>query len=81
MDDYDPYDDGDFTQMELVEMAMGNAVGEPGVSMKEIEFQLTKVQADLLSRALSQYNEYETESEQEVAQRTERLIREKFDLS
>jgi len=80
MGDYDPHDDTDYTDLELVEMSMGNPVGDSGVSMKEIQFGLTKHQADLISRALSQYIDYESDVEQEVAERTERHIREKFDL-
>lgn len=80
MGDYDPYDESDFTDVELVEMGMGNPVGEKGVKLREIQFQLKKAQAKTISDALSAYNDYEDDIEQEITQRTERFFREQFDL-
>jgi len=80
MGDYDPYDETDLTDIELVEMSMGNPVGESGAKMKELQFNLTKAQAQLISDALAQFDGHESDIQQEVAQRTERFIREKFDL-
>jgi len=80
MDDTDPYDPNSYSQAEIVEMMMGNGVGEPKTSMKEAPIQLTSAQASIISRALSEFSGYETDSEIEVGQRTERLIREKYDL-
>lgn len=80
MGDYDPYDANDLTDAELVEMALGNPAGEPQVSMRTSRFNITKVQAHLISDALAQYDSYESDVEREVAQRTERIIRERFDL-
>ena len=59
---------------------MGNAVGDPEVAMKQNGFDFTKIQAHLISDALSEYSGFEGDIEQEVTQRTERLIREKFNL-
>ena len=80
MGDYDPYDSLDLSDAELVEASMGNPVGEHGIALKQSTVRLTKAQAGLISDALSQYDGTETDTEKEVAQRTERILREKFDL-
>jgi hypothetical protein len=80
MGEYNPYDDTDLSDVEIVEMAMGNPVGEEGLHMKQSAVRLTKAQASVISAALSQYQGAETDTEREITQRTERFLREKFDL-
>jgi len=79
MDDFDEYDDTDFSQAELVEMAMGNPIGEDGLAMKTNTHRLTKAQAGLICEALSE-TDFENDFEIEVAQRTQTLLMESFDL-
>jgi len=75
MSEFSPYDDWDYTEDELVAMAMGNPVGEAGLSMETTRFNFTNVQKDLISRALSEYDEFDSDLEREVAHRTEEMIR------
>lgn len=51
-----------------------------GVKLRESSFDLSKVQAKLISDALSEYDGFETDVEREVGQRTERLLRERIDI-
>ncbi|PSQ33455.1 hypothetical protein BRD09_00850 [Halobacteriales archaeon SW_10_68_16] len=80
MADFGPYDEWNYSEDELVEMAMGNPVGDVGLSMQKTRFNLTKIQGELISRALAQYDGFESDLEREVAERTEQMIREKSDF-
>lgn len=85
MDDYDPYDDADLTDEEMIQAAMGASIpmelpdGNYELEMNTNNFSLTKVQAGILCDALRSYHG-ETRVQQETARRTQDLLKQKFDI-
>lgn len=80
MTDFSPYEDWDYSEDELVEMAIGNPVGEAGLAMETTRFNLTKVQGELIVRALAEYDEFDNTLERQVAKRTGQVMRDKLDI-
>jgi len=85
MGDYDPYDDADLTEEEIIQAIMGKTIEieTPGdtlyLEMSTNKIPMTKEQAGIIVEALRRY-EGEAPVQQETARRTQTLLKQKFDI-